>query len=336
LNIQILHSWLLEYLETDAPALAIGEKLALCGPSVEKVEKYGEDWLYDIEVTTNRVDMMSVYGIAREAAAILPQFGFKASLKKISLNQQSLLKVDSSKTLPLTIKTEKELTNRVMAVVMDNVSVGESPEWIKTRLEASGIRSLNSIIDITNYVMTEIGHPTHVFDYDRIESHLLEFRMSRKGERITTLDDKTYTLPGGDSVIDDSTGRIIDLPGIMGTKNSVVTSKTKRIIFFIDNNNPLLMRATSMKLGIRTVAVTLNEKQVDPELAETAMLRGIELYRKICKAEVASKLYDIYPKKPSIQLIKVSNKFISDRLGIEVGTKYIIDTLEKSWFYDFP
>jgi phenylalanyl-tRNA synthetase beta chain len=331
-NIQILHSWLTEYLETDASAPVIGEKLALCGPSVEKVEKHGKDWLYDIEITTNRVDMMSVYGIAREAAAILPQFGYKTKLKPLTLNREKLLKKDAEKTFPLAIKTKKELTNRVMAVIMDNVEIGESPAWIKQRLEAAGIRSLNTVIDVTNYVMTEIGHPTHVFDYDRIKSHSLQFRLSKKGEKVTTLDEKTYVLPGNDSVIEDSSGTIIDLPGIMGTANSVVTKKTKRIIFFIDNNDPILMRNTSMTLGIRTVAATLNEKQVDPELGEAALLRGIELYRMICKAKVASKLYDIYLKKPPIRLIKVSLDFISERLGKKVNESYVRDILTSLGF----
>jgi len=327
MNIQILHSWLLEHLETKASPQKVGESLALCGPSVEKVEKHGNDWLYDIEVTTNRIDMMSVIGIAREATVILPQFGYKATPKPLTLNRKALLKKEKGKNYSLTIETNKNLTNRVMAVVMD-VTMGKTPDWIKERLEAAGIRSLNPVIDVTNYVMTEIGHPTHVFDYDRIKSHTLIFRLSKKGEKITTLDEKTYELPGGDSVIDDGTGTIVDLPGIMGTENSVVTDKTKRIIFFIDNNDPVLMRKTSMTLGIRTVAATLNEKRVDPELAEVAMLRGIEIYKKICQAHVVSKLYDIYPNKPKIQVIKVSLEFINNRLGVELKAPFVKKILE--------
>ncbi|NMB56495.1 phenylalanine--tRNA ligase subunit beta [Candidatus Beckwithbacteria bacterium] len=324
MDIKILHSWLLEYLETKASPQKICECLALCGPSCEKVYPYGKnDWLYEIEITTNRVDSMSVYGIAREAAAILPQFGIEAKLKPLNLNKAKV----PTKSLPLKIKTDPQLTNRVMAVVMDNIEIKQSPDWIKERLEATGIRSLNSVIDITNYIMTEIGHPTHVFDYDLIKDHSLIFRKSKKGEQAITLDKKAHILPGDDNVIVDSENKIIDIPGIMGTANSVVNDNTKRIIFFIDNNDPKILRKTSMTLGIRTVAATLNEKRVDPELAQTAMLRGIELYEKICKAKMASKIYDIYDHKSEPKTVKTSLQFIEERIGVPIKPNLIKQTL---------
>jgi len=326
MDIKILHSWLLEYLQTNAEPLEIGRCLALCGPSVEKVEQWGkQDYLYSIEVTTNRVDMMSVYGIAREAAVILPQFGYRAALKPLSTpNRQA----NYNSPLPLQIKTDPNLTNRAMAQIMQiKTPRPETPSWMKERLEAADIRSLNLIVDITNYVMLEIGHPTHVFDYDRIKSHKMIFRPSKKGERVKTLDDKNYILHGGDSVIDDGTGVIIDLPGIMGTANSVVTDETKTIIFFIDNNNPKLMRQTSMQHGIRTSAVTLNEKHVSPELAEIAMQRGIQLYQQLCDAKPAAKLIDIYDQKPKTKSIEVPLLFIEDRLGVSLDPKFVTKTL---------
>ena len=326
MNIQILDSWLRTFLDTNAKPKEIRDSLALCGPSVEKVEKHGQDdWLYDIEITTNRVDMISVYGIAREAAVILPQFGFKAKLKNLDIKDKL---TSPTKTLPLTIETQAGLTHRVMAMVMDNVQIGKSPDWVKVRLEAAGIRSLNNVIDVTNYVMTEIGHPCHVFDYDKIKGHLLRFRLSKKGEHMVTLDGKEHKLPGGDIVIEDTSGEIIDLPGIMGTKNSVVNSKTERIVLLIDNNNAQLMRQTSMTLGIRTVAVTLNEKRVDPELGKTAILRGIELYQQIAQAKIASKLHDVYTDKPKDQSITCSLQFIQDRIGVKLETDFVTKTLK--------
>jgi phenylalanyl-tRNA synthetase beta chain len=337
MNIQILHSWLTEYIQTDATPEQIAQALALCGPSVETVNatqsttkngKPQKDWVYDIEITTNRVDMMSVIGVAREAAAILPGFGYKTTYTPLKVKKLP----KPAKELPLTLKHDPKLSGRVMALVMDNIKVSSSPKWLQDRLEAAGIRSLNNIIDITNYIMTEVGHPTHVFDYDRIKDHTLRFREAKSGEKITTLDDKTYKLPGGDIVIVDSKDNIIDLPGIMGTKNSVVTNETQRIIFFIDNNDPVQMRKTSMTLGIRSVAVTLNEKRVDPELGMTAMLRGAQLYHELVGAQVSSSLHDHYTDKPKVQTLKISTEFINARLGVEAETKFITDTLETLGF----
>ncbi len=326
MDIQILHSWLSEYIQTNASPQEIGRCLALCGPSVEKVEQYGEnDWLYSIEVTTNRVDMMSVYGIAREAAVILPQFGYDAKLKELPIIKSI---TTSKSSITLSIKTDSMLTNRVMAQVMQIEKIPQTPQWMKDRLEAAQVRSLNLLVDITNYVMLEVGHPTHVFDYDRITTHKLLFRPSKKGEKVTTLDEKTYILAGGDSVIDDGTGQIIDLPGIMGTANSVVTDDTKTIIFFIDNNNPKIMRKTSMQHGIRTNAVTLNEKHVSPELAELAMKRGILLYKELCGAKPVAKLIDIYDTKPKTMSITVSFPFIEERLGVALNPKFVKRTLD--------
>jgi phenylalanyl-tRNA synthetase beta chain len=327
MNIQILHSHLKELLKTTAKPEKIAECLALCGPAVEYVKPFKKDFVYDIEVTTNRVDTASVMGIAREASAILPQFGIKSEFVPLQLTKLTAPK----KSLPLTIKVDKKLTNRVMAIVME-VSVEESPQWIKDRLEASGIRSLNNLIDITNYVMLEVGHPTHVFDYDKITTHKLSFRLSKKGEKITTLDSKEYELPGGDIVIDDTTGVIIDLPGIMGTKNSVVDESTKRIIFFIDNNDALLMRRTSLSLGIRTMAVQLNEKNVDPELGTLALIRGVVLYKKLAKATLSSKVHDYYLKPYTPNTIKITHDEINAKIGIVIEKPVIKRILEDLGF----
>lgn len=329
MDIKIPDSWLRDYLTTKAKPAQIAEYLSLCGPSVEKVEKDGKDFVYDIEVTTNRSDSTSVYGIAREAAAILPRFKIAASLKPLKPITATRA---PGNPLPLTIKCNIPEVRRVMAVVIDNVSSNNSPDWLKRRLEMSGLRSLNLLIDITNYVMLETGHPTHVFDYDRIKSHELVFRKSDKGEKVTSLEKKTYSLPGNDIVIDNGEGEIIDLPGIIGTVNSVVTADTKRIIFFIDNNDPAHMRKTSMSLAIRTMAVTINEKDVDPELASLAFARGIELYKELAKGRIASKVIDIYPSPYKNKTTKTNLAFINKRLGINIDKNEITEILDSLGF----
>ena len=324
MDIKITDNWLREYLKTDLTPKKIGEQLALSGPSVEKVTKMGNDYIYDIEITTNRVDCMSILGIAREASVILP----RAELRK---QKTEKIKQESTKDL-LHIKIDPKLVNRVMAVVMEVGGKLKTPKLISARLQSSGMRSLNPIVDITNYVMQETGHPTHVFDFDKLADKSLVFRPSDKREEIITFDDKTFKLPGDDIVIDDGEGNIIDLPGIIGTKNSVVGKDTKRIIFFIDNNDPHKIRKTSTRLGIRTNAAILNEKGVDPDLASVAFQKGLELYKRICKAKIISKIYDIYPKPYTVKKLKVNHDFIEKIIGIGITSKRVLEILNKLGF----
>lgn len=328
MDIRILDSWLREHLETNAKPHDIAKAMSLTSASIERVEPHGSDFVYDIEVTTNRVDMASVRGIAREAATVLPHFGFKAKLLPLTL---PTVKNETKEKLPLTIKIDEKLVNRVCGVLLE-VDKKDSPQYIKDRLEAADIRSLNNLVDVTNYVMMEIGHPAHVFDYDRLKNHKLIIRESKKGERIITLDKKQHTLPGGDIVADNGEGEIVDLLGIMGTDNSVVTNDTKRILFFFDNNDPWRIRKTSMGLAIRTNAAAMDEKGVDPELAMEAFLRGVELYKKIANAKVISDLLDIYPHKPNKNIVTVTNEKIQKIIGVPVPLKNSVTILESLGF----
>ncbi len=330
MNILIPDSWLREYLETEAAPEEIKEYLSLCGPSVERIKKDGKDCIYEIEITTNRIDMASVYGIAREAAAILPRFGIKARLKNLDIPDKLPY---TANPLPMDIADPAKICNRIMGIVMKVDQMKMSPEFMQKRIEKSGVRSLNNLVDITNYVMLEVGHPCHVFDYDRVKTHTFILRKAKKDEPIVTLDEKKYLLSDEDVVIDDGTGRVIDLPGIMGTQNSVVTPDTQRIIFFIESNNPILIRKTSMRYGIRTMAASINEKHPDPQLVNTAILRGIELYKKYAGGEISGNLIDIYPNKTKPATINVKYKFINDRLGIELKPQEIIDILKSLHFH---
>lgn len=316
MNIKILDSWLREFLKTKATPTEIAKDLSLTSVSIERIEKYKDDYLYDIEVTTNRPDVASVVGLAREAAAVLPEFGIKAEFAPPVLDSSPLAQNDKKK-VQIEIINDPSIVNRICAVVMD-VNVKESPEYIKDRLEAGGIRSLNNIIDVTNYVMRTIGHPSHVFDFDRLNTKRLTIRRAEKGEAITTLDKKSHTLPGGDIVAVNDKDEIVDLLGIMGLENSVVTNQTKRILFFLDNNDAIQMRKTSMSLGIRSEAVQMNEKGIDPNLTMDALLYGISLYEKIADGKVVSDIIDIYPKSPKEKIIHVSQDKIHRVIGVEI------------------
>src|SRR3989344_5570725 len=278
MNIKILDSWLREFVDTRAKPKDLAEMLSLTSVSIEKIEEVAKDFNYDIEVTTNRPDLMSVTGIAKEAAAVLPEFGILARYNPLKLNKP----IPATKKEPISITSDPKLVNRILAVVME-VDLKPSPLLIRNRLEATDIRSLNNIVDVTNYVMRTIGHPAHVFDYDRIEDSKLLIRESKKGETIVTLDGKTHVLFGGDIVAEDGSGKIVDLLGIMGLENSVVGDNTKRILYFLDNNDPHRIRKTSMEQEIRTDAAQLNEKGLDPELMHDAFIYGIQIS---CSIEV--------------------------------------------------
>lgn len=330
MNISIPHSWLKEFLTTDAPPLKIAECLSLCGPSVEKLTKSGGDWIYDIEVTTNRVDMMSVLGIAREAAAILPQFGFKSRLKTSKTSRPGL-EVYQTRSFPLVVKVDQKLCPRFTAVVISQVTVKAAPEKIQDFLEKSGVRSINNVVDISNYLMRAYGQPIHTFDFDKINSKMI-LRLSTKGETITTLDEKTFTLPGGDIVIEDGRQRLIDLCGIMGGFNSAVDSHTKNVLLFVQTYSAKHIRQTSMSLSQRSEAAQIFEKQPDPEAVMPVILAGIQLFKQWAGGRQDSKIIDLYPNPYKPKTVTAPLQLIKERLGVEITQKEVDSILRSLGF----
>lgn len=326
MNIKILDSWLREHLKTKATPQELAENLSLTSVSVEKIEKINNDFLYEIEITTNRPDLFSVIGLAREASAVLPQFGIEADFVPLKLGKAKTSNLDS-----IEILSDPKLVNRICAVVME-VRVDKSPDFIKKRLETSGIRSLNNLIDVTNYVMRTVGHPTHVFDFDRLNTKKLKIREAKSGEQITTLDSKKYELKGGEIIAVDDQARIVDLLGIMGLENSVVNEKTKKILFFIDNNDPRHIRNASMNLGIRSEAAILNEKNIDPETSYDALIYGIELFEKYANGKVTSKIIDIFENRAKEKIIIVGLDKINKVIGVNVNVSKITKALIKLGF----
>lgn len=322
MNIYILDSWLREFLETKASAKQIAKQVSLSGPTFDRTDrvKVGgkADWLYDIEVTANRVDAMSVSGIAREVAAILPRFGIAAKLKTPSVRP-----VASRRDLDIKIKNNPKLGKRVLAIKMENVKVGPSPKWMRERLINAGQRPLNSLIDITNYAMWEMGHPIHVFDYDKLKNKTIVVREAEKGEGLVTLDGKNIELLGGEVVFDNGEGEIIDLPGIMGTKNTVVGKNTKNILVWIESIDPTKIRQASMAHSLRSQAAILNEKGVDPNLGLPTILRAIELYKEIAGGKVASKLIDINEEPYKQKRVRVGHDFIQKMLSVSITKQEI-------------
>jgi len=332
MNILVPYSWLKEHLETKASPKQLAEYLSLCSQSVEKISKKGEkEWVYEIEVTTNRPDCLAVYGVARELAAILPRFGIRARLRPIPEEKIEIPAV--KKGLPLEVKIEKSsLCPRFTALIFEGVKIAPSPETVQQRLIYSGIRALNNVVDISNYLMLELGQPMHTFDYDKIKGAKMILRQAQKGEEVTTLDGITRQLPAGAIVIEDGAGRLIDLCGIMGGENSQVDEETKRVLLFVQTYDPVKIRQTCQALGFRTEAASRFEKGVNPEGVILAMKKAIALFEDNCGAKVASSLIDIYPsplqpKKVTLELSEV------DRLvGVKIKRRQVIEILKSLGF----
>lgn len=332
MNILIPHQWLLEHLETKATTDQISKALSLTGSTVESVTDVLGEPVYDIEITTNRVDSASIRGIAREAATSLPEFDIPAKLKPLKANTDEIK--EQVKNLPqvdLEIVNDPKLCKRLMGITLE-VKVKESPDWLKKRLEQVGQRPLNNLIDSTNYIMWELGHPTHIFDYDKFTQKKLLVREAKEGETVTTLDKKIYTTVGGEVIFDDGTGTIIDMPGLMGTDNTIVDSNTKRVLFFIDSVFADKIRFASMTHGIRTQAAILNEKHVDPGLGMDAMVSGIDLLIQIADAKPTSNIFDDWPVKTDTKTINLENSLLEKYLGIEISTERVTRILQSLGF----
>ena len=341
MNIKITYNWLLDFLETDASPFEIQKYLSLAGPSIERVEKIGDDYVFDVEIISNRIDTASVFGIAQEAAAILPFFGKKAKIKFNPFKEYKLtqiLKHELSPKYELKIKIkDKNLCSRFTAIILDNVKIAPSPSFIQNRLRAAGIKVINNVVDISNYLMLTLGQPTHIFDFDQIanvdkKSATMIMRQSKKGEKMVTLDGNEVELPGGDIVIEDGKGRLIDLCGIMGGLNSCVSKNSKRIILFVQTYNKQKIRKTAMTTGVRTVAATYFEKGLDEERVETTLVLGIKLLEQYALAETSSQIYDIYPHPYQKKSIKTNFNFFEKIMGVKISPSQITQILNSLGF----
>ncbi len=327
MNILIPHKWLLDHLKTKAKPQEIQKYLSLSGPSVESIDEVEGDQVYDVEITTNRVDAMSVRGVAREASVILNRYGIKTSLKDLSLPETLKPEVEE---LPLPqINNNPELCNRILSVVLTNIEHSVTPNWMSQRLTQAGFQVHDSVIDITNYITHDLGHPCHAFDYDKIMDlgGVINVAEAKAGRPFETLDGAKYETVGGEIVFTNDVGTIIDLPAIIGTKNSSVDENTDKILLWIEDLDAQKVRQASMQHAIRTIAAQLNEKEVDPHLGKNVLIKAVKLYQKLTKAKVASELYDDFPNPRQVEPVQISTQTIANYLGLELEIERIQEIL---------
>jgi len=317
MNIRIPASWLREYLKTDIALKTIANHLSLAGPTIEKIQKVENDYLLDIEVTSNRIDAFSVFGLARETHAILKGNNLKSELvKPKGLNLVLEPDTASPLTLDVIIKN-RSLCPRFTAIIIDNVKIKPSPAFIRNRLEKSGIRSINNIVDISNYIMLELGQPMHTFDFDKIKGGKMILRAAIEEEKIITLDGQTRKIPAGAIVIEDEK-RLIDLCGIMGGANSQISKRTKRVVLFVQAYDPLTIRKTTQNLAFRTEAAARFEKGIDLEGIIPSLSRAAYLAKLTAGAKIASELVDIANYKKEQKPVILNLAKLASYLNVKI------------------
>src|SRR6185503_8131776 len=283
-----LVSWLREFVDVPGSPDDLARAMSVRGFAVESIEPLGKaDAVLDFEVTANRPDCMSVVGMAREVATALGS-KLKTATKVAAL-------AASNKAGIAVAIDDPELCPRYVGAVAD-VTVGPSPAWMQARLQAAGIRPISNIVDVTNYVLLEVGQPMHAFDLTKLGGAQIRVRTARAGEKLRTLDGQMRELSPDMLVIADA-GAPVAVAGVMGGADSEVTGTTRTIVLESAYFNPLSVRRTSKKLGLKTEASMRFERGSDPELPAIAMKRAVALLDAIGAGRARGTLVDRYPKK---------------------------------------
>ncbi len=293
------------------------------GKDIVEVLNLKED-IIDFEITPNRPDCLSIEGLGRETAVSLGK-EFKNPRKNI--DEMDVENKKEIEGLNVEIKAP-DLCYRYIARVVKNVKIGPSPDWMKRRLKACGVRSINNIVDITNYVMLEMGQPMHAFDINSIEGKHITVRRAKNGEKITTLDEQERKLNENNLVIADDK-KAVAVAGVMGGLNSEIEENTKTVVFESAVFNGGSIRKTAKQLGLRTESSSRFEKGLSSENAIRAINRALELVEKTGAGEIVDGKIDIYPTKQKINKIKLDAEKINNLLGTNISEKEMIDILEK-------
>ena len=283
------------------------------------------DTVMDFEVLANRPDCLSVWGIARETAVALG-----TAFRKPEITVTETGKGDVRDYVQVEVK-DTDLCPRYVARVIDNVRVGPSPKWLREYLYGAGMRSINNVVDITNFVMLETGHPMHAFDLDKVEGHHIIVRRAAEGEHITTLDGKQHDLQPGQLAICDAV-KPSCVAGIMGGEESEITESTRQVMFECAVFDYAATRLTSRALGIRTESSGRFEKGVNIRTPLEAMQRACQLIHELDAGDVVPGVIDLYPDPVPEQVVTASCKRIAQRTGVEIPPEEIERILKELHF----
>ena len=320
---KVSYNWLTEYVSDKLPPVeVVVDALTMHSFEIESVEDMGDDKILDVKVLPNRAhDCLSHYGVAMELASVL------------GLSRNFLLPnqpIPDSKSIKLTISTKS--CGRALMVLIKDVKVGQSPKWLIEKLKLLGYKSINSAVDITNYLTYSYGQPMHVFDADKISKNKkgqyeINIRDAVEGERITLLNGVEYALDNSTMVIADSR-RALDVAGVMGGNDSSVTEDTKNIILSLSHFDAVSVRKTSKVLGIRTDASVRFENDISPSLVSRSLPYALKLMAESCGGVIEG-VVDIYPNPQKEKTILVTAEKIGNVLGVKIDTPTIIFLLQK-------
>lgn len=271
---KISYKWIKEYVDVNLPVEKLASMLTMSGSEVKNVESAGSDFIMDIEITPNRSDCLSYIGIAREVSALV---GAKV---KAPLSGSKVKQYSEKPPFKVELKAE-DLCPRYTARLIKDVKIDESPSWLKEKIIAMGLRPVNNVVDITNFVLFEFGQPLHAFDYDKIKDNTVVVRRAEAGEKILSIDNVERTLEGGMLVIADSRDPIA-IAGVMGGLNTEVGKDTKNILLESAYFDPVSIRRTSFKFALMSESSYRFERDVDKGSIIPASERAAFLIAEIC------------------------------------------------------
>ncbi len=319
---KISYNWLQTYFDKPLPKPEeLQELFSLRAFDVESLDKLGTgDSVLDIKVLPDRACYaLSHKGIADELHAIKGlSLKKKGELKEIPLGTQRK---------PTLIIEDHKLARRHVSRIIEGVTVAESPTWLQERLTAIGQRSINNIVDATNFVMMDMGQPLHAFDADKIKGAVV-IRAARMGETVVTLDGKNVSLEPTTIILADDTAAL-DIAGIKGGKKAELNAQTTSILLSSANFDPVSIRRASFKTGVKTDAAKRFENNPSPELATEGMEAVTRLILELCPKAKAGEVVDVYPDKVQPKTLSISAKFIAGVLGTSISKEEIVDILER-------
>ncbi|MFA5838366.1 MAG: phenylalanine--tRNA ligase beta subunit-related protein [Candidatus Paceibacterota bacterium] len=337
----ISYKWLQEYFDKPARQLAGGKfpkpeeiknALTMHSYEVSEILKDKDDFIFDVDILPNRAhDSLSYFGIAREIGMLFDLKTKFPDLDKLQADKS----LKSSDFLTLKIENPNECRRATKRLVVD-VRVKESPDWLKEKLSKFGQKSINNIVDATNFVMMETGQPVHAFDFDKLatgknDKKNISIKLAEKAEQITTLDENHYVLDENVLVIHDGE-KPLDIAGIKGGIDTGIDEKTKKIVLSVCSFNPKSIRRTSKKLGLQTEASKRFEADVSSELVYTAMQRLSQLVSELSGGKVSEEILDEYPRKSNPYKIGISIDEVNKILGTEIREKEFEKILDKLGF----
>ena len=280
-----------------------------------------DDVIFEYEITSNRVDCYSVLGIAREAAATFGKKFVPPVVKKTGNEEKA------EDYIKVTVE-DTDLCPRYCARVVKNVKIGPSPKWMQRCLAANGIRPINNLVDITNYVMEEYGQPMHAYDLDTIADHQIVVRRASHDEKFVTLDGQERTMDENVLMICDGE-KAVGIAGIMGGENSMITDKVQTVLFEAACFDGPNIRLSSKRIGLRTDASGNFEKGLDPNNAQAAIDRACQLMEELGAGEVVGGMVDVYTKKKEPVRVAFEPEKINDLLGTDISKEQMLQYLEK-------